>query len=61
MQITLPTALTSKKLWAAILLAVLGVFNAQVFHLPPDTFNMIAAAVIAYILGQAYVDGATKN
>ena len=48
--------LKSRKLWAMIIAAVLGVFNEQIFHIPPTVFGWVIGALIAYIGGESAVD-----
>lgn len=52
--------LKSRKLWAAIIAAVLNAVGTQV-GLTPDQLLPITGVAVAYILGQGVADAAKSN
>lgn len=49
--------LTSRKFWMAVVAASLVVFNDGLgLNLPKEEFMTVAGVVIAYILGESYID-----
>ena len=50
--------LKSRKFWMAVVAALLVVANEGLgLGLPEDSIMAVAGVVIAYVLGEAYVDG----
>lgn len=52
----------SRKFWMALVSAVLVLLNDGFdMNIPSDTIIQFVSVVIAYILGQSYVDGRKKD
>ncbi len=50
--------LMSRKLWLAIVAALIPILNEHFgWQIPTDALLAVLAPILAYILGEAYVDG----
>lgn len=53
--------LKSRKFWMAVVSGLLVIANQGLdLNLPEEAINAVAAVVIAYIVGEAYVDANKK-
>jgi uncharacterized membrane protein len=58
----MPSKLKSRKFWMGVISAVLVLMNEALgWDIPAETVMSFASIVIAFILGEAYVDGKRVN
>ncbi len=60
--ITITKKLKSRKFWMAVVSAAVAIANDGLgLNLPQEAIMTVAGVAIAYILGEAYVDGQRKK